>query len=255
MKMMAFWILHQLFHDGLQPLFELAAILGAGDDQRKIERQNALVGQERRHVAVGDALRQAFDDGGFADARLADQHRIVLGAAAEDLDHALQFVIAPDQRIEQVVHGGLGQVAAELAQQRRLSWPLRRRFLLAGARQFFADGREPQAALVQDLGGEALLFAQQAEQQMLGADVLVVQALRFFRAIGQHALALVAQRQIDRGRNLLPNRGVPFDLLADGFDRGMRAQEPVRQRLVFAQQSQQQVLRFDVRRLPNWLAS
>ena len=93
-------VLHQLLHDGLQALFELAAILGAGDDQRKIQRQNALVGQERRHVAVGDALRQAFDDGGLADARLADQHRIVLGAAAENLDHALQFVVAPDQRIE-----------------------------------------------------------------------------------------------------------------------------------------------------------
>ena len=53
-------ILHQLLHDGLQPLFELAAILRAGDDQRKIERQNALVGQERRHVAVGDALRQTL---------------------------------------------------------------------------------------------------------------------------------------------------------------------------------------------------
>ena len=38
--------LHQLFHDGLEALFELAAILGAGDDQRKIESQNAFVGQE-----------------------------------------------------------------------------------------------------------------------------------------------------------------------------------------------------------------
>ena len=34
------------------------------------------------HVAVDDALGQALDDGGLADARLADQHRVVLGAAA-----------------------------------------------------------------------------------------------------------------------------------------------------------------------------
>ena len=32
-------ILHQLFHDGLEPLFKLAAVLGAGDDERKIERR------------------------------------------------------------------------------------------------------------------------------------------------------------------------------------------------------------------------
>ncbi len=92
------------------------AILGARDDQRKIQRQDALVRQERRHVAVGDALGQAFDDGSLAHARLADQHRIVLGAAAQDLRHALQFVVAPDQGVEQTVHRGLGQVAAEFAQ-------------------------------------------------------------------------------------------------------------------------------------------
>ncbi len=93
-------ILHQLLHDGLEPLFELAAVLGAGDDQRKVERQNALVRQERRHVAIGDALRQAFHNGRLAHAGLADQHRVVLGAAAENLHHALQFVIAADERIE-----------------------------------------------------------------------------------------------------------------------------------------------------------
>ena len=82
---------------------------------------------------------------------------------------------------------------------------------------------------------------------MLGADVLVVQALGFFGAIGQHALALVAQRQIHRSRNLFADGGVDFDLLANGFDGGVRAQEPVRQRFVLAQQSQQQVLGFDVR--------
>jgi hypothetical protein len=38
-----------------------------------------------------------------------------------------------------------------------------------------------------------------------------------------------------------------FDLLADGFDRRVRAQEAVGQRLVLAQQAQQQMLGFDIR--------
>ena len=198
------------------------------------------------HVALGDALRQAFDDGGLADARLADQHRVVLGAAAEDLDDPLQFVIAPDQRVEGVVHGGLGEVAAEFGQQRAFLGPRGRDFLTLRTRQLFPDGGKPQTALVQDLRGEALLFAQQAQQQVLGADVLVIQPLGFFRAIGQHAFALVAQRQVHGGRNLLADRGVSFDLLADGLHRGVGAQEPVRQRLVFAQQSEEQVFGFDV---------
>ena len=152
--------LHQFLHDGLQALFKLAAILGAGDNQRKIKSEDALVGQERRNFSVRDALRQSFDDGGLAHAGLADQHRIVLGAAAQNLDDALQFAIAPDQRIELVVHGGLGQVAGKFAEQGRFALTLRRRFLLAAARQFFANGRKPQTTLVQNLGRKALFFSQ-----------------------------------------------------------------------------------------------
>jgi hypothetical protein len=40
-----------------------------------------LVAQALRHLAIDDTLGQAFDDGGFADARLADQYRVVFGAA------------------------------------------------------------------------------------------------------------------------------------------------------------------------------
>src|SRR6202162_1157382 len=91
---------HQLFHDGLQALFELAAILSAGNDQGKIESQNALICQERRNFAIGDALRQSFDDGSLTYARLADQYWVVLGAAAENMNHALQFAFTSHQRIE-----------------------------------------------------------------------------------------------------------------------------------------------------------
>ena len=152
--------LHQLLHDGLQALFELAAILGARHDQRKVESENALVRQKRRDFAVRDALRQPFDDGGLAHAGLADQHRIVLGAAAQNLDDALQFAIASHQRIELVVHGGLGQVAGKLTEQGRFALPLGLRFLLAAARQFLANGRKPQTALVQNFSRKALLFSQ-----------------------------------------------------------------------------------------------
>src|SRR3984893_497442 len=85
---------HQFLHDGLQTLFKLAAILGAGDDQRKIESEDALVREERGNFSVRDALRQPFDDSGLAYAGLADEHWIVLGAAAQNLNHALQFAVA-----------------------------------------------------------------------------------------------------------------------------------------------------------------
>jgi len=53
-----------------------------------------------RDFAIDDALRQPFDDRGLAHPRLADQHRVVLGPALQDLDDAPDFVVAPDHRIE-----------------------------------------------------------------------------------------------------------------------------------------------------------
>ena len=97
---------HLLQH-GLQPLLELAAIFRAGDQRAHVERQQLLVLQALRHVAVDDAQRQAFDDGGLADAGLADQHRIVLGAARQHLDGAADFLVAADHRIELAVARGL----------------------------------------------------------------------------------------------------------------------------------------------------
>src|SRR2546428_10755629 len=72
--------LHQLLHDGFQALFKLATVLGAGHDERQVESQDALICQERRNFAIGDALRQSFDDGSLTYPRLADQYWVVLGA-------------------------------------------------------------------------------------------------------------------------------------------------------------------------------
>ena len=67
---------------GLQPLLELAAEFRARDQRAHVQRHQPLVAQAFGHIAIDDAQRQAFGDGGLADAGLADQHGIVLGAAA-----------------------------------------------------------------------------------------------------------------------------------------------------------------------------
>src|SRR5205823_2597565 len=98
-----------------------------------------------------------------------------------------------------------------------------------------------------DFRRKAFFFPEQAQQQVLGADVLMIQTLGFLGAVSQHALALVAERQIDRRRNLFPNRGMPFDLFPDRIDSRMRSEKPVGQRLILPKQAQQQMLRLDVR--------
>ena len=107
-------VFHQLFHDGLQTFLKLPAVFSPCDNQRDIERQNLLVEQLRGDLTVDDALRQSFHNGGLPYAGLADEHRIVLRPPAEDLNHAFDFVLSADQRIESVVHGRFGKIPGEL---------------------------------------------------------------------------------------------------------------------------------------------
>ena len=115
----------QLLDDLLQPLLELAAVLRAGDQRADVQRQHALVGQRLGHVAGHDPLRERLGDGGLADARLADERGVVLRLAAEDLDDALDLLLAADDRVEGAGASRIGQVDAELVEGRRLRRPLR----------------------------------------------------------------------------------------------------------------------------------
>ena len=58
-----------------------------------------------RHVALHDAQRQPFGDRRLADARLADEHGVVLRAPREHLDHAANFLVAADHRVELALAG------------------------------------------------------------------------------------------------------------------------------------------------------
>jgi hypothetical protein len=85
---------------------------------------------------LGDAPGQALGNGGLAHAGLAHQQRVVLAAAAQDLDHALDLVLAADQRVDLAVLGQLVQVLGELLQRRALAVALAASFSpsLAAAR-------------------------------------------------------------------------------------------------------------------------
>ena len=239
-------VLGELLHDRLQPLLELTAVLGARDDQRDVERQQTLVREEVRHVAVDDLLGEPFDDGGLADAGFADQDGVVLGAAAEHLLHAFDFVFAPDQRIELVLHRRLGEVAAELREQRRFLHARERRLLVQQLHDVVAHRVQPHPLFHQDGGRHGSLFAQDAEQQVLGADVAVEELVRFFGRVLQHALRLAAEGDLHRRGDLLAEHRAPFDFLADAVERQVRAlEDSAGQTLAFTDEPQQEMLRLN----------
>ena len=57
------------------------------------------------HVVAHDALREALDDRGLADARFADEHRVVLGPTGQDLDDPLDLLGPPDDGVELALAG------------------------------------------------------------------------------------------------------------------------------------------------------
>src|SRR5207244_12543112 len=94
-----------------EPFLDLAAELGAGNHRAKVERHEALVLETLGDVAVDDALRESLDDRRLADAGLADEYRIVLGAARQHLDHAANLFVSADDGIEPPFLRRLGEVA------------------------------------------------------------------------------------------------------------------------------------------------
>ena len=96
----------------LEAVFEFAAILCSRQHGSEIERDHALVLEDFRHVAGNDALGKAFNNGSLADTRFADQHRIIFRTPGENLDHAADFFVTADHRIELAAAGLLGEVAS-----------------------------------------------------------------------------------------------------------------------------------------------
>ncbi len=106
-----------LLEHRLQALLELAAVLGSGHHGPDVKGHHALVLEALRYVAGHDALGQPLGDGRLAHARLADEDGVVLGPAAEHLDHATDLVVAPDHRVELAPAGQFGEVASEALQR------------------------------------------------------------------------------------------------------------------------------------------
>ncbi len=242
------FVLRHFLQHRLQALLELAAVFGASQQAGHVEDQHLLALQRFRHFLVDDALRQAFDNGRLADARLTDQHRVVLGAPLQNLDGAADFVVATDHRVELALGGALGQVDAVFLQRFTLPFGLLRIDALPAT-----DGHDrrfqrlaTQAMLFGETTGLVLVVAQ-GEQEHLAGDELVAALLRLLVGQVEQVTEIAADLDV---------AAVAFDLGQAGqglFQVALEARHidagPAEQRtgaaIVLLQQGEQQVLRFD----------
>ena len=157
--------------DCLEALLELAAIFGTGNQRAHVERHQLLVLQGLRHVTIDDAQRQTFGNRRLADAGLADEDRVVLGAARQNLDRAADLVIAANDRIELARARVGGQIAGIFLQSviallggRRIGGPAFADFLDDAVERGRRD-----TGLGQNVGGlGGLLHGHRGEQTLNG---------------------------------------------------------------------------------------
>ncbi len=241
----------------LQALFEVTAVAAARDQGTQVEGVELLILQRLRDLTVDNGLREAFDHGGLTDTGFADEDRVVLGAPAQHLHDTLDFLRAADDRVEFALQGGLGQVATELVEHQRGGWGpglaartgFHRLLALVAGQQLddlLTHPVEIRTQLHQHLRRDTLTLTDQAEQNVLGADVVVAELQRLAQAQFQHLLGPRGERDVT-GRGLL---ALPDDLLnlaAHALQRNTKGfQRLGRYALALVDQPKQDVLGADV---------
>ena len=123
-----------LADDVFEPILELALDARTGLQQAEIQAQQFDAFERGRHVALHDPQGEPLHDGCLAGARLADQDRVVLAPAAENVDHLADFGVPGEDRINLAGSGLGGEIDGVLIEGVALLPPRgRRRLLLAGS--------------------------------------------------------------------------------------------------------------------------
>ena len=236
-----------LLHDGFQTLLELALVLGACDQRTHVQRVDDLRFQVLGHVAVDDPAGDALGDGGFADAGLAHENRVVLRAPRKDLQHAADLLVTPDDRVEFSRARLLVEVDGILAQRVEL--------LLGGLRidrRTLAEGADRlnqllfrRAAAFEDVGGLPAL-GHEGQQQVFDGGVFVAEILREVHGALDRLRGVLRKELLAAALDARQRRHGPADLVAQRtYIHSHAPQQERRERIVLADQHREQVERFD----------
>ena len=242
--------IEHLFH----ALLEVAAIAGAGDQRSEIEGKDLRVAKHVRHLTLLDAQREPFRERRLSDARFTDQQRVVLPAAAQDLDHALKFELATNQRIDLPLGGArdqIGGIRFERIGRRRAGGArlarLGHRLASAAVRDHPQERQSIEPLALQEERGVAFLLLQHEDEQASAINLLCARHRRMHDGLLDDAIESDGRLGLDRtgSWNRCERLGQHFvDLLAKRIevDAARRQQPP---RLRFVGERAQQMLEAD----------
>ena len=168
-----------LLEQGLEAIFELAAILGSGDHAGEVEGDDALVFEDLGDIALDDAAGEALDDGGLADAGFADEDGVVFGAAGEDLDDAANLFVAADDGVELALAGEVGEVFGVLLEGLKLGLGVLVGDALRSAHggEGLEDGVVGGAHGGEGVAGGVSFGFGEGEEEVLGGDEVVLEGV------------------------------------------------------------------------------
>ena len=138
------------------------------------------------------------------------------------------------------------QIARVLGEERELFLLLVGLALFEDRDRLFADAVDVEALGGEDARGGRRLDAQDADQQMLGADVLVEHRLRFVRGVREDLFRLLGKRQFGRRGDAVDEEPVAFHLAADLLRLDVEAGEDLLDDLLpLAEDAEEDVLGLD----------
>ena len=207
-----------LLQDLLQALLEVAAVPGAGDERAEVERVDLLALEGLGDLAADDVLREALDD------RRSCRRRARRSAPGCSWSGATSTCITRSISFSRPITGSSLVSRASCVRLRPNwsstiePWPAcspcaagRGLALAAGVAgqeldHGLADAVEVGAELLQDLRGDALALADQAEQDVLGADVVVAELQRLAERELEDLLGARRERDVTRSAPPGPGR-------------------------------------------------
>ena len=168
-----------LLEERLEPIFELATILGAGDQCAQVERHDPLIFQGLRNVPLRDALGESLRDRRLAHAGFADQDRVVLRAPRQHLDDAANLFLTADDRVQLPLPGEGREIPSvfldglKLRLGRCIGHTGRSPDLGKRLQDLFSRG----AGSTEDPGRLRVGLVGDGEEEMLGGQVLILEPL------------------------------------------------------------------------------
>ena len=179
-----------LLQHGLEPVLELPAVLRPGDQRAHVQRQHPLVLQPFRDVAGDDALGQPLRDRCLADARVADQDRVVFRPTRENLDHPPDHIVPADHRVELLPPGHLGQIPAVFLERLVFVFRILVRDPLAppDRREGGKERLAGDPVLPEQVGCLASGFRCERQEKVFGGQVLVLEGVRLGEGAAEERL-------------------------------------------------------------------